>query len=254
MLRTNIEFADLEHQVRMLMVTSAVESEGKSTTIANLAVAMARAGRRVCLVDLDLRRPYVANFFGLVGAAGLTDVALGHIALDRALHPIAVAEGGPLPAGATGMTGEAVLDVLPAGPLPPNPGEFIESHALAAILQDLRDRYDVVLVDAPPMLSVGDPLALASRVDGLVLIARMNVFRRPMANDLRRATGDDARPSARRHRHGRRGGRRLRLRVRLRRRARSCGKRSTCERQQEVARPRWSLAARCRSLRIGAAG
>ncbi len=101
-LRTNIEFADLEHQVRTLMVTSAVESEGKSTTVANLAVAMARAGKRVCLVDLDLRRPYVANFFGLVGAAGLTDVALGHIALDRALHGIAVTEGGPLPAGAPG--------------------------------------------------------------------------------------------------------------------------------------------------------
>ena len=187
-LRTNIEFADLEHQVRMLMITSAVESEGKSTTVANLAVAMARAGRRVCLVDLDLRRPYIANFFGLVGAAGLTDVALGHIALDRALHGIAVTEGGPRPVGAAGVATDAVLDVLPAGPLPPNPGEFIESQALAAILQDLRVRYDIVLVDAPPMLSVGDPLALSSRVDAMVLIARMNVFRRPMANEIRRAT------------------------------------------------------------------
>lgn len=186
-LRTNIEFADLEHHVRTLLVTSAVESEGKSTTVANLAVAMARAGKRVCLVDLDLRRPYVANFFGLVGAAGLTDVALGHIGLERALHPIAVAEGGPLPASAAGVANEAVLDVLPAGPLPPNPGEFIESHALAAILQELRLRYDIVLVDAPPILSVGDPLALSSRVDGMLLIARMNVFRRPMATELRRS-------------------------------------------------------------------
>jgi capsular exopolysaccharide synthesis family protein len=172
-----------------MMVTSAVESEGKSTTIANLAVAMARAGRRVCLVDIDLRRPYVANFFGLVGAAGLTDVALGHIGLDRALHTIAVVEGGPLPAGAHGISNEPTLDVLPSGPLPPNPGEFIESQALAAILQDLRLRYDVVLVDAPPMLSVGDPLALSNRVDGIVLIARMKIFRRPMANELRRAIG-----------------------------------------------------------------
>ncbi len=188
-LRTNIEFSDMEHQVRTLMVTSAVESEGKSTTVANLAVAMARAGRRVCLVDLDLRRPYVANFFGLVGAAGLTDVALGHIGLDRALHTIAVAEGGPLPAGAHGVGNEPTLDVLPSGPLPPNPGEFIESQALAAILQELRARYDIVLVDAPPMLSVGDPLALSNRVDGMVLIARMKVFRRPMANELRRAIG-----------------------------------------------------------------
>jgi capsular exopolysaccharide synthesis family protein len=188
-LRTNVDFADLERRCRSLMVTSAVASEGKSTTIANLAVAMARAGRRVCLVDLDLRRPYLANFFGLVGAAGLTDVALGHTTLDRALHPIAVPDTWSRGGGGAGPSAPPVLDVLPSGPVPSNPGEFIESHALAAILGDLGTRYDLVLVDAPPMLSVGDPLALSARVDGIILVARLNVMRRPMANELRRLIG-----------------------------------------------------------------
>ncbi len=174
LLRTNLEFADLDHEHRTILFTSAVEAEGKSTTAANVAVAIARSGsRRVCLVDLDLRRPYVANFFGLIGAAGLTDVALGHVELAAALHAVRVDDA-------------TVFDVLPSGPLPPNPGEFAQSATLAQILLDLRERYDVVIVDSPPMLKVGDPLALCARVDAVVLVARMNVLRRPMAAEVRR--------------------------------------------------------------------
>jgi capsular exopolysaccharide synthesis family protein len=174
LLRTNLEFADLEHRNRTILFTSAVEAEGKSTTAANVAVAIARAGsRRVCLVDLDLRRPYVANFFGLIGAAGLTDVALGHVELATALHAVKIDDS-------------TSLDVLPSGPLPPNPGEFAQSGTLAQILLDLRERYDVVIVDSPPLLKVGDPLALCARVDAVVLVARMNVLRRPMAAEVRR--------------------------------------------------------------------
>ena len=101
MLRTNLEFAALEgHDVRVLIVTSAVEEEGKSTTAANLALAEARAGRRVCLVDLDLRRPYLDRFFSLLHAEGITNVALGTIPLEEALHRIDLAVGGaPSPNG-----------------------------------------------------------------------------------------------------------------------------------------------------------
>src|SRR4051794_4252432 len=91
MLRTNLDFVSLGREARTIMVTSAVEQEGKSTTIANLALAMARAGQRVVLVDLDLRRPYVDRFFGVTGP-GVTQVALGHVTLEEALAPIAIAE------------------------------------------------------------------------------------------------------------------------------------------------------------------
>jgi Mrp family chromosome partitioning ATPase len=138
----------------------------------------------VCLVDLDLRRPYVANFFGLVGAAGLTDVALGHVELAAATHRIDVDSTGLMPA--TGVPQHLVLDVMPSGPLPPNPGEFVQSPALAQIILDLRDRYDVVIIDTPPLLKVGDALSLSARVDGMLVVARMNVVRRPMASELRR--------------------------------------------------------------------
>ena len=94
-LRTNLEFARLDSDVRSILVTSAVEPEGKSTTAANLAVALARAGRRVVLVDLDLRRPYVDRFFRLFREPGITDVALGEVSLDEALTTIDLATGLP---------------------------------------------------------------------------------------------------------------------------------------------------------------
>ncbi len=88
MLRTNLEFANLERGARSIMVTSGLEEEGKSTTVANLAIAFARTGKRVALVDLDLRRPSLARFFDLNGRPGLTDVALGHVDLDEALATV----------------------------------------------------------------------------------------------------------------------------------------------------------------------
>jgi Mrp family chromosome partitioning ATPase/capsular polysaccharide biosynthesis protein len=207
MLRTNLEFATMDSKARAIMVTSAVEEEGKSTTVANLAVALARAGQRVALVDLDLRRPFLAKFFDLDGP-GVTQVALGHSSLYSALAKIAItdADGGrgrPARNGHVKVTSDGngngngngqsrtrgvrgVLEVLPAGPIPPDPGEFVATHALTEILDELRDRCDIVLVDAPPALRVGDAMTLSRKVDGIIVVTRMKIVRRQMLGELAR--------------------------------------------------------------------
>ncbi len=188
-LRTNLDFANLERQARSIMVTSALEAEGKSTTVANLAIAAARTGRRVVLVDLDLRRPYLDRFFKLEGKPGLTNVALGHAALEdaiaRAAIPVVERPGVP-PEGNGHSPVGGFLDVLPSGPIPPDAGEFVGTGAVAHLLEELSRRYDLVLVDSPPILHVGDALTLATRVDALVLMTRLPSVRRPILKELKR--------------------------------------------------------------------
>jgi polysaccharide biosynthesis transport protein len=187
-LRTNLEFANLARGARTIMVTSAVETEGKSTTVANLAVAYARAGKRVALVDLDLRRPYLGRLFGLdPGRPGLTDVALGDVELSDAISWVAVSDR--LTTG-TSVNGHGppvdMLQLLPAGPAPPGAGEFMGTNALADILDRLVERADLVLIDAPPLLHVGDAITLSARIDALVVVTRLNVVRRAMLAEVRR--------------------------------------------------------------------
>jgi Mrp family chromosome partitioning ATPase/capsular polysaccharide biosynthesis protein len=196
MLRAKLEFVMLDRDARTLMVTSALEQEGKSTTVANLAIAFARAGKRVALVDLDLRRPILARFFDLKGP-GLTNVALGHVPLEEALTQIVIADPPALRRGASPAAGgrqngnpsgelSGLLEVLPSGPIPPDPGEFVSSPALGMTLRALRERCDVVLVDAPQALHVGDAIALSSRVDGIVVVARSKALRRQTVAELNR--------------------------------------------------------------------
>ncbi len=140
-LRTNLEFANVDRDARVIMVTSAVEREGKSTTIANLAVALARSGRNVALVDLDLRQPVLAKYFDLQGQPGITDVVLERADLQATIAPIRL----PIPASASlsanGSVGAAGrLNVLPTGPLPANPGELVGTQALGRVLDELRAR------------------------------------------------------------------------------------------------------------------
>jgi succinoglycan biosynthesis transport protein ExoP len=161
--------------VRSIMVTSAVEREGKSTTVANLAVALTRARRRVALVDLDLRRPFLHEFFAIEARPGVTDVAVGEVELEDALMAMT-----PAPMS------EGVLEVLTSGSLPPDAGEFVGTRALANILGELRERADVVLIDAPPMLQLGDVMTLSPNVDALIVVTRLGVVRRPMLTELRR--------------------------------------------------------------------
>lgn len=190
MLRTNLEFANLERRARTIMFTSAVEQEGKSTTVVNLAVAMARAGQRVAVVDLDLRRPFIDRMFDLNGHPGVTDIALGRSSLDDALAPVSIADSdGEQVVTTNGNQPIAIggaLTVLSAGPIPPDPGEFMATQRVSDILSRLRERFDVILIDAPPLLHVGDAMTLSAKVDGLVLVTRLNVVRRSMLSELSR--------------------------------------------------------------------
>lgn len=195
MLRTNLEFVTLEHGVRVLMITSALGQEGKTTTASNLAVSLARAGRRVTLVDLDLRRPSVARVFGLEKSRGLTDTALGRLSLEEALIPVSMpaidgvaawsnGDGSPSANGRATIAGS--LRVLTSGALPPDPGEFAGSRAVADIISRLRDTSDLVIIDTPPLLHVGDAMALSAKVDALVTVVRLDTLRSPTLNELRR--------------------------------------------------------------------
>ena len=191
-LRTNVEFANLEVNAKTLMVTSALEEEGKSTTVANLAVSFARSGKRTILVDLDLRRPYQHKFFPLGRRPGLTDVALRHVSIEDALAPYPLTDGPSwsLRNRASGNGGSVTiagaLDVVGTGPLPPNPGEFLGSRFLDEILSQLAVRADLVLIDTAPLLSVGDALALSAKVDGILVVARIDRLRRPIVRELQR--------------------------------------------------------------------
>ena len=197
MLRTNLEFMNLERNARLVMVTSAVEGEGKSTTVANLAVTLARAGRQVVLIDLDLRKPVLHRFFNLDTGPGLTDVALGYVELGQALTPVPVAEpraragrsNGNGAVGAEELLNVGLLEVLTSGPIPPDPGEFIATTRLEEILGELRERADLVLIDSPPLLNVGDGMALSAHVDALLLVTRLNVANRPILGELQRILG-----------------------------------------------------------------
>jgi Mrp family chromosome partitioning ATPase/capsular polysaccharide biosynthesis protein len=188
-LRVGLDFANLKPRAQVIMMTSAVEQEGKSTTVANLAVAMAQIGRNVILVDLDLRRPYLARFFDLGQIPGVTDVALGHLTLDHALHAITVSgtrPGTPVTGAASAKSLEGTLQVLTSGENPSDPVAFLESEALEYLIEELKERADVVLIDAPPVLPVSDAMAISRKVDAMIVVSRLEVVRRPVARELRR--------------------------------------------------------------------
>jgi polysaccharide biosynthesis transport protein len=198
-LRTNVEFVNLDLNARTIMITSAIEAEGKSTTAANLALAFARTGKRVALVDLDLRRPYIDKFFDFGDRPGLTHVARGHFSIDAATLHVALtpdedAERVAVYAESNGHSNgtnghgklEGALDVISSGPLPPDGGDFVGSKAVADILATLRERYDVVLIDSPPLLRVNDAVALSTRVDALAVVVRLDTLRRPILKELAR--------------------------------------------------------------------
>jgi Mrp family chromosome partitioning ATPase/capsular polysaccharide biosynthesis protein len=194
-LRTQLDLARLEHPARTIMVSSAVAQEGKSTTAANLAIALARAGRRVVLVDLDLYQPILAEFFSL-GGPGVTDVVLGTADLSEALVPIQIASQldgyrDRLHSNGNGPVRliDGSLEVLPAGQIPPDPGDFMNTQALRDVLRRLEERADTVLIDTSPLLQAGDAMTLSTKVDGLLVVVRLNVVRHRMLAELARVLG-----------------------------------------------------------------
>ena len=153
-LRTNLQYLEIGRPDRAFVVTSSIEGEGKSTTVANLAIAMSDAGARVALVDADLRRPMVATYMGLEGGAGLTDVLIGRASLGDVIQ----------------RWGRGQLGVLPAGHVPPNPSELLGSMQMTRVVRELTETFDVVLFDAPPLLPVTDAAVLTRVVGGALLV------------------------------------------------------------------------------------
>lgn len=161
-LRTNLQFVDVDTPPRSIVVTSAVSGEGKSTTSANLAIALAQAGTPVLLLDADLRRPKVGEYLGIESAVGITDVLVGRVAFEEAVQT-------------WGPSGN--LHVLPSGAIPPNPSELLGSGQMRHLLERLSQRYLVVL-DAPPLLPVTDAAVLASMCSGALLVVRARSTKR----------------------------------------------------------------------------
>lgn len=156
LLRTNLQFIDLDQQPRCLVISSAVPGEGKTMTSTNLAVAMAQTGRSTLIIDADLRRPRVAATLGLDPAIGLTTALVGKTELHDAIQ---IHE----PSG---------LHVLASGAKPPNPTEILQSQITADLINRLRDAYDMVIIDAPPLLPVADASVLSRIADGTILVIR----------------------------------------------------------------------------------
>jgi Mrp family chromosome partitioning ATPase/capsular polysaccharide biosynthesis protein len=201
-LRTSLEFANLDVGAHTILITSAVEQEGKSTTLANLAVAYARAGRRTVLIDLDLRRPAIHRYFGLPASPGVTDVASGRVDLAGAIRPIGLGEGGvdrgrlrslrsatgSEPNGGTSREREPAsnLFVLTAGTLPVDPGEFVASAECRKLIEAASRGAEIVLIDTPPILLVSDATTLSAYVDAMFVAVRLNETQHQALNDLAR--------------------------------------------------------------------
>jgi succinoglycan biosynthesis transport protein ExoP len=202
MLRASLEMAR-PTDCRLLMVTSAVEAEGKSTTAANLAVAMARAGQHVILVDLDLYRPGLERWFRLPPTPGLTDVAIAKVPLEQAVRQVSLRseprlaalmnQGSAFPAqngharpSQNGHGRAGRLELLTRGSAPENPGEFIATQEFEVALERLLHRADVVIVDGPPLLLSGDGMMLGSKLDGMLVVARLNVLKQAQVQELER--------------------------------------------------------------------
>jgi Mrp family chromosome partitioning ATPase/capsular polysaccharide biosynthesis protein len=213
MLRNNLDFVNVDGSVRTIIATSSAQREGKSLAICNLAVSLALSGKSVTLVDGDLRNPHVHTYLGLENAVGLSSVLIRGSSLDDAMvtMPVTPASAGPtlhvarqatngraggvVKLSAQGGDKEAsddvpttraladrvpVLRVLTSGLTPPNPGELIASSRMKAIIDELSAQCDVLLIDSPAMLVVGDAAALAANTDGLLYVVDPEIARRPM--------------------------------------------------------------------------
>jgi capsular exopolysaccharide synthesis family protein len=181
---------------KAVMFVSAGDSEGTSRTAANMAVALARGGSHVVLIDANMRRPAIDGFFGLDDRTGLSDILSGHGDLADALTIVDVGGDQPDDAGVNGRAESGgLLEVLPAGPPPADAADLLESRAMAELLGELRGRADIVLIDAPPMLPVTDAMMLGAKVDGVIVVARARLASRPHMVALARALDACAAPT-----------------------------------------------------------
>ncbi|GAA0070288.1 CpsD/CapB family tyrosine-protein kinase [Clostridium sardiniense] len=154
-LRTNIQYSSIDKKIKRMLVTSSEPGEGKSTTTGNLALTFSQDEKRVLLIDCDLRKPSIHKKFRISNNIGLSDVILDNSKLDKAL-----------------IKRNDYLDILPAGKVPPNPSELLGSKALEDLLDELGKKYDVIILDTPPVHAVTDAQILSTKVDGVILVVR----------------------------------------------------------------------------------
>lgn len=153
-IRTNVQYSSIDKELKTLMVTSSGPAEGKSTTAANLAVVFAQLGKKVLLVDADLRKPTVHRSFGVNNLFGFTTVLTKQATLASTVLD----------------TEEKDLYILTSGPIPPNPAELLSSKSMEQFIEEAKEQFDYVLFDTPPLLAVADPQILANKVDGSIYV------------------------------------------------------------------------------------
>lgn len=164
-LRTNIDFSSVDETIQVIMVTSSGPEEGKSTVSANLAAAYAQADKKVLLIDADLRKPTAHKTFSLSNRFGLSSLLSQQAVLEDTVQD----------------SGVSNLSIMTSGPIPPNPAEMMASNRMSTLLQDLRQRYDVILIDTPPLLAVTDAQIMASKSDGVIMVVSYGKVKRDIA-------------------------------------------------------------------------
>jgi capsular exopolysaccharide synthesis family protein len=179
LIRAHLRYFNVDRELHTLMIASAAPGDGKTTVARHLAAAAARMGSRVLLVEADLRRPTIAQQLDISSGPGVSDVLIGAVSLSEATQAV------DLDLPRVDGSGGRGFDVLVAGSsLPPNPGELIESHAMESLLQDAKGKYDLIVVDTPPLTVVSDAFPLLSKVDGVIIVGRVGRNRRDVAQRL----------------------------------------------------------------------
>ncbi|CAN7711432.1 CpsD/CapB family tyrosine-protein kinase [Paenibacillus sp. LjRoot153] len=164
-LRTNIQFSSIDRIMKTILVTSAQPGEGKSTTAANLSVAYAQEGKKVLIVDADLRKPTIHHYFGKSNRYGLTSAIVNRTQFDEFISETSIEN----------------LFLITSGPIPPNPSELLMSQKMTAFLEEMAARFDVIIIDSPPTLAVADAQILATKCDGVVMVISDGKVKRDMA-------------------------------------------------------------------------
>ncbi|MDX9822102.1 MAG: polysaccharide biosynthesis tyrosine autokinase, partial [Syntrophales bacterium] len=177
-IRTGILFSSADSSPQVLLVTSAGPREGKTITAANVAITMAQTGGRVVILDCDMRRPKVHKVFETSRDRGMANILVGTCEIDEAIMPTKVPN----------------VDIIPSGPIPPNPSEILGSHRMEGLIKTLRGRYERIIIDSPPITAVTDAVILSRIVDGVVLIIRSGeVHREIIKNALSQLKSVNAR-------------------------------------------------------------
>ncbi|WP_288583945.1 MULTISPECIES: CpsD/CapB family tyrosine-protein kinase [Lysinibacillus] len=158
-IRTNITFSMPDREIKTILVTSATPGEGKSTNAANIGVVFAQEGKRVVIVDADLRKPTMHYTFLLQNARGLSNLLTRHFTISEVVNNTDIAN----------------LYVLTSGPIPPNPAELLASTLMGSVIEELKKEFDIIIFDAPPLLSVTDAQILSNKCDGTLLIVNSGV-------------------------------------------------------------------------------